>query len=287
MKSYFKILFPSEPFNIRNIDDEFKTELTTSKMFFDNYFFDLDSFEMEEKLISNIDFKDECRLIYRGWMLKPEQYKKLHSLILKKSNGGIKLMNSPMEYEQLHCFPLIYPEISEFTPKIKIVRDINMLNYDMEYDFFLKDYVKSIKTINGVEKLSKSISVNELKQKIDDFIEERGMLFTGNVIFKEFVDLKQFGDKTNEWRVFYSNGICISKHQNTYLKTEDKPSDSLINEVGGAIGTRSNFFKVDFALTESGEWIVIETGDGQVSGLCNGHELPFYVGLDNKFNKRK
>ncbi|HVF84662.1 MAG TPA: ATP-grasp domain-containing protein, partial [Abditibacteriaceae bacterium] len=43
---------------------------------------------------------------------------------------------------------------------------------------------------------------------------------------------------------------------------------------------RSNFFSMDVAQTRSGEWIVIELGDGQVAGLPSPKDVePFYKRL--------
>lgn len=41
-------------------------------------------------------------LIYRGWMLKPEQYARLYN---EASREGFKLLTSPKCYELMHCFP--------------------------------------------------------------------------------------------------------------------------------------------------------------------------------------
>ena len=40
------------------------------------------------------------------------------------------------------------------------------------------------------------------------------------------------------------------------------------------VGDRASFYVVDIAKTQSGEWIVIELNDGQMSGLsCNDPKL--------------
>ena len=271
MKRKYKILFPSEPYNIRQIDSTFEAERNISQLCsFEHYMFDFDTFTSEQKLVHNIDFNDECILIYRGWMLKPEDYRVLFGKVLNKSKGSVKLINLPMEYENCHCFPNVYENIKEYTPRI----EKNLAKVD--FDFFLKDYVKSTKTDEGVEMISKDINAEELKVKVDRFIEDRAHLFTGEVIAKEFVSLKEEKGKTNEWRAFYFNGKVHAVLQNSYLETKEEPPVQLVKKVGEAIGEKSNFFTVDFALTEDDRWIVIEAGDGQVSGLCEGQELKFY-----------
>jgi hypothetical protein len=123
--------------------------------------------------------------------------------------------------------------------------------------------------------------------RINEFIEERGKLFTGTIVFKEYIDLKKYPDnKTNEWRVFYLKLYPILIVQNSYLDTKEQPPIELIERMGKIINNNSNFYTVDFALKENGEWTVIETGDGQVSGLPegNGNELSFYNNLCNNLN---
>jgi hypothetical protein len=152
----------------------------------------------------------------------------------------------------------------------------------MDYDFFIKDYVKSIKTAEGVERIPKDIKYDDLCLKLHEFVKERGKLFTGGIVLKEFVELKKYGDNTNEWRVFYFNGEFLTYFQNSNLKTKEHPPLRMIKDVGELIDWKSNFFTVDFAQTEDGNWIVIETGDGQVSGLAEGKELLFYNAIFNK-----
>jgi hypothetical protein len=296
----YRILFPCETYNIKNVDDCYLAEKNACEAFGIKYFYyDYDIFVSDNKLISNIDFSFNGILIYRGWMLKPEQYGKLYDIIINKSNNNLKIINNILEYSTCHCFPYIYDVVKKYTPRIiipeiKIDKSIdiysinnvyNILSNHIDFDFFLKDYVKSIKNENGIEKISKNIQLKDFKLKINDFIEERRKLFTGGVVFKEFVELKKYdNNKTNEWRVFYYKNIPIFIVQNSYLKTDDKPSNFLITEIGNLIDIKSNFYSVDFALKNDDEWIIIETGDGQVSGLPEGSEFYFYNNFINVLN---
>jgi hypothetical protein len=139
--------------------------------------------------------------------------------------------------------------------------------------------VKSCKTAEGVEKINQNIYKDELVDKIAQFVKERGKLFTGNIVLKEFVNLRKFDDKTNEWRAFYIKNKLACWFQNSYLKTRIGPPHDLMKIVGELLYPKSAFFTVDFAFTQDEKWIVIETGDGQVSGLPDGEELNFYNNL--------
>jgi hypothetical protein len=297
MKRPYKILFPSEPFNKKEADKMYEPEVNLCKLLgIEYYLFDYDGFLETGKVDSNINYEDNCILIYRGWMLKPLQYKHLIDSIFSDSSYHITFVNSTWRYANCHCFPNSYNMIKEWTPKIlEIPSWEDIYTKDIKFDFFIKDYVKSTKTVDGVERLSKDIKKEELTDKIAEFIKERGKLFTGNIILKEFVNLKKINGKTNEWRVFYfsddsmnfqsharpssTKSNFLSMHQNSYLQypplNNDHPPLKLIKDVGNNLAHLSDFFTVDFALTENDDWIVIETGDGQVSGLPIGERIGF------------
>ena len=76
----------------------------------------------------------------------------------------------------------------------------------------------------AIENYYNNIDRNSLQRKINLFLKERGRLFNGRIIFKEFVDLKKYEDnKTNEWRSFYFNGKLLFLTQNSYLSTTNRP----------------------------------------------------------------
>ncbi len=285
MKDY-RILFPSEPFEQKVVDSAYTEEYNICKLMgIKTHLFDYEELVENDKLVSDIFFDDSATLIYRGWMLKPEQYSKLYNKILHKTNGYVTLLNSPEQYKTCHCFPFVYKEIKDYTPKILVfdkyneVMELFSILPLLNFDFFLKDYVKSIKTNLGVEKITRRISTADLFRKIQEFVKERGHLFTGGIVFKEYVDLKKVDGITNEWRAFYLYGnlIDISNNSSIDISKGEQPPIEFVESVGRVLGEKSNFLTIDFALKENGTWTIIETGDGGVSGLsphCN--VLGFY-----------
>lgn len=280
----YRILFPHEPFDKKNVDSAYIEEYNTCKLIgINTYFFDFDKFVEEGKLSSNIKFDDECTLIYRGWMMKPDQYGDFYLAILKQSDSKIKLINNPFEYENCHCFPNVYETIKDYTPRMVVVDNHTILpSYksilkNIDFDFFIKDHVKSIKTDQGVEKISKDITCYDLYNKVNDFVKERGNLFTGGIVLKEFVNLKKVDGKTNEWRVFLMDGKFLCMMQNSNLPNSVAPPFTKILEIRELLKSKSNLFTVDFAQLENGEWIIIETGDGGVSGFPDSfNPIGFY-----------
>ena len=91
---------------------------------------------------------------------------------------------------------------------------------------------------------------------------------------KEFLDLKRYGDKTNEYRVFYINHeiatICRNSGQGNY--TPEPPREL----IGKYAGLDSPYYTVDYAELEDGTWRIVETGDGQVSSLSEGQNYEHY-----------
>ena len=282
----YKFLFPCEPFSKnKEVDSSFVGEYNVCKTLgFDVYLFDYDILVEDNKFLSTMMDHTSGIFIYRGWMLKPEQYNILYDSITEKTNNKSKLISSYSEYRNLHCFPYVYDSIKNYTPKIMIINDYDKTSSyesfidNIDFDFFIKDYVKSIKTDNGIEKISKNISYADLLNKVNNFINERGKLFTGGIVFKKFVNIKKIENKTNEWRLFVLNGELLCVLQNSYLDTEIKPPNDLIVTIINILKQYSNFFTVDFAQLEDDNWIVIETGDGQVSGISNESD---YVKLYN------
>ena len=102
--------------------------------------------------------------------------------------------------------------------------------------------------------------------------ELRGKLFTHGIVIKEYVDLKKYGETTNEYRAFFLNNQLLSLSRNS--NQDEKCCSVPIGFVKMFSNMPSKYYTVDFAELSDGSWIVLETGDGQVSGL-SPHQLPF------------
>lgn len=94
---------------------------------------------------------------------------------------------------------------------------------------------------------------------------------------------------TKEFRFFvaYDKILCGAYYWQNYVdemtnvpSAEEVPKDFL-DEVIKRIGGKSNFYVIDVAQTQSGEWIVIELNDGQQSGLSCNDPAILYQNLKN------
>ncbi len=132
--------------------------------------------------------------------------------------------------------------------------------------FMMKDFVKSVKQTGFPQRIETPLTQDECDELTEEFIRLRGDLYTGGIVCKQYVELKKYAMRTNEWRGFYLGGRLLTLSGNSMQPpTCPKPADDLVARMEGFA---SPFYTVDFGELEDGTWTVLETGDGQVSGLA-------------------
>ncbi len=270
-------LLPSEPMNTRKVDTDFQKEYEALiKMDFKVYLFDHDQLVNYKQLISNIDFSESGEIILRSWMLKAEEYRELYNIL---SRNKIQLINTPEQYLNCHYYPNVYKHIENYAPRSIWFNTIDQLNVDIcrkhiGTDIIIKDFVKSEKGYDEIFHLENSLSPNDFFERVVKFKESRGRLFNEGIVFKEFCPLRKYGDKTNEYRIFVYKHRIISVSQNTELGYGQHPNYEFVRDIIQNID--SNYFTVDIAEKEDGSWMILECGDGQVSGLSPGQSEFIY-----------
>jgi len=272
----YTILYPADFFNIKKADPDYEYEYLEAVKFpeFRTLFYNYDAFITGSKLTLYPPVTEGGLCIYRGWMLQTDTYQELYDSLQKQ---GLTLINSPIEYESCHEFPNSYPLIKEYTPRMISFHagqpiDWNAVKAQLGR-FMIKDYVKSVKGSDFPVYFDASYSSEEMDGYIARFIEMRGNLFVKGIVLKEFVDLKQYSGTTNEYRAFILNGKQLSLSENS-----NQPAGTPVpKDLAGCLPQlKSKFYTVDLAELTSGEWTVIETGDGQVSGLSPGQDVQGY-----------
>ena len=302
------ILFPSEPFSPKEVDTSFQSEYEAAKLIgFKVFLFDHDEFVASGRFKSDLPLVNgnAQELILRSWMLKQEQYQKLYSELFAKH---YLLFNDVEQYVQCHHFPEYYKYISEYTSKAwwsntwsehpyskreeeafwhpvrNMLGDINSIG-----DIIIKDYVKSEKGNPDLFILNKKLTNDEFNERVHKFVEARGKLFNEGIVFKKVEALKRYEDKTNEWRMFFLNGELMMLGQNSDAPARDIgiPSSKIMLECTKiAKKVNSNFCTIDIAEKEDGEWMILELGDGQVSGMpLVGDAIAFYNRMNAILNK--
>lgn len=260
------ILFPSSYVNKRKPDEEYEKEYTAAvDNEFDVVLFDQEKWDRERIVSINETLVSEDVSIYRGWMMKPEDYVLFSNQL---NDLGIALLVTPSEYKNLHVFKDSYPYVSKDAPKTLFYDSVS--DIDLEYinnsigRFMVKDFVKSVKGTD-FPKCFDHPTKEYFDTQMKKFIEYRGDLFTGGIQVKEYLDLKEYGSATNEYRAFYLDGQVLSITRNSGQPADtNKPSDELIQKYSRL---QSSFYTVDYAECIDGSFKVIETGDGGVSGL--------------------
>lgn len=293
-KKKLQILFPCDYFTKKEVDSSYKKEYEATKLLgIDSLLFNYDTLICDGKLsISGALSNDISILIYRGWMLKPAEYLILNLTFIEKF--GISLINNMGEYSKCHYFDKVYPIIKDDTPYIRqmfmddLEHEYNLLPKLFPNGFMMKDNVKSVKGTNFPMKISSDITFDEFKNLVYRFIEERGILYTGQIILKDYVDLIRYGKDdssfTNEFRAFFYKGNLISLERNSNQTFDtNKPPMNLVMKYSDKI--KSNFYTLDFGELSNGKWVILESGDGQVSGLSpNQNVIAFYSKINEVLN---
>lgn len=266
------VLYPSEYGKSRTVDRDYEFEKAlTDKFGVYTALLNYDEFTCmgkSPKLTFLTDIpKEPVEGIYRGWMLKPEQYEQLYE-VCKLCN--IKLINNVEEYKNAHWFHKAYDKISSYTPMIAVFSDDDIIEWIEVRDYFsgkfmIKDYVKSVKGYDYPEWLDFTYTDKQLDEMVAKFKELRGDLYSGGIILKEYVNLKKTSGKTHEFRGFYYKGRLVALYHNSDNNEDDL---SAVRKFAESIPKLdSNFYTVDFAYRNDDKLIVIECGDGQVSGI--------------------
>ncbi len=247
------------------------------------------------KATSRIKGNDTLELaIYRGWMIQPDKYKFLFEHLLSKN---IKLVNTPKEYETCHYLPSSYKYIEGLTPRtnwmvmdepIDFEKVFKLTDVFQEEAIIVKDFVKSLKH-NWKEAcfIPNASDRDAVRKVVSRFLELQGSYLNKGLVFRKFEELEFLTNHskskmplTKEFRLFFLYGELIEVFnywdEGDYGNT--RPDLDKFKEVGKTI--KSNFFAMDIAQKKDGSWIIMELGDGQVSGLPdNADKTSFYKTL--------
>lgn len=188
-------------------------------------------------------------IIYRGWMVTPSAYRRFEEAV---RDAGASLLVSSEAYKLTHHLPEWYPLLKEFTPEtvwitnaVDLTRTLSELNWG---SYFLKDFVKSLKVGGG----SVIHTLTECDRWVNEYLYYRDE-FEGGICIRR---LEHFVAES-ERRFFVLNGRAYGPEK------EEIPLPVKV----ATIRVNSPFFTVDVALSTSGDWRIVELGDGQVSDL--------------------
>jgi hypothetical protein len=197
-------------------------------------------------------------VVYRGWMVKSEEYA---ALVRAIEQCGAKVFTSPQEYLATHHLPNWYPLLSDLTPETRVypadadlVAELSTLNWDA---YFMKDYVKSLKTDRG----SIVRGPAEAPAVIAEMREYRGEK-EGGICVRRVEDFVP--DSEQRYFVLHGEG---------YASLQGAPIPEIVRKCAERVS--SKFFSVDVARRSDGVLRVVEGGDGQASDLVGWSATAF------------
>lgn len=216
--------------------------------------------------------------LYRGWMLTPAQYTQLYDGLLAKK---LQLVNSPAQYRHCHYLPESYHHIQAHTPISRWTNSNDLVAACTVAAAFgsnpvvVKDYVKSAKH-RWAEAcfIPNAADADQVRAVTNKFLELRGDALNVGLVYRAFEELTPLTNHsrsgmplTLEFRLFFAFGklLTLANYWEEGNYGDAAPDISRFEAI--ATGIKSNFFTMDVAQKTSGEWIIMELGDGQVAGL--------------------
>ncbi len=233
--------------------------------------------------------------VYRGWMMTPANYGKLYNSLITK---GQKLINSPAQYKHCHylpqwidLFPGLTPD-SAWIEEDKLDGSMDLIMSKIQslecLSCIVKDYVKSEK-----HKWKEACFIPDtsdrkhIEQVVNRFRQLRGNNLEGGLVFRKFEQFKSLVSHsksnmplTKEYRLFVLDGKIIYwvNYWEEGNYNEEEPPVAFFAEL--ATRAKSRFFSMDIAQTTDGKWLVVELGDGQVTGIPDNADAKlFYSSL--------
>ncbi len=240
-------LFPTHPLKATAVEEMFADQLSAVRESGYSASLCSDSVIQEGKPLRNV--RAGATLVYRGWMMNATEYGRLTEAIRAASATPL---TSPTEYLAAHHLPNWYPLIAEFTPETHVFASDADWESEMRSlgwaAFFIKDYVKSLKTSRG----SIVRDPSEIGAVVEEMERFRGEIEGGLCVRRVEAFVTE-----SERRYFVLDGKAFSP--------DDQPIPDLVQQVASRIP--SPFFSVDIIQREDGALRVVEVGDGQVSDL--------------------
>lgn len=258
------LLYPSSPLRANQPDEQFAVEVNAIH----KVGFGVTLFSLEE--LQNGEFRtfsplpSETEILYRGWMLSGKEYAQLEGAV---TNEGAHLAIGREAYLKNHHLPNWYPSLTDLTPETCVFPPDCNLEAELRAlgwsEFFIKDYVKSLKTSAGSH-ISKPEQVASL---IADMRRFRGVIEGGFCVrrFECFLP-------NTEQRYFVVDGVPHSA-------SGDVPP--IVNECASRF--QSRFYSVDVIQRTDNKARIVEVGDGQVSDLVGWEPEQFAAVLAKHF----
>ena len=290
-----KLLFPCHPLKARQPDPDYADEVNAAvKAGFVCEYYNLD-------LLRDSDVTgalavlppanpEEKNILHRGWMMSDVLYAKLCAELVVK---GYVPVVTPEQYDEAHYLPSAYRHLVGLTPESAWIMGKEMdpawalYQQFIEAPAIVKDFVKSAKhRWKEACFIPPRTGREQFEQILRAFLEARGGEFNKGIVLRryhELVTLEQDirGQPVHEeYRIFFWNGELLAASPPV---RGNGPYDQMETWSDIARRFQSRFIAMDVARQADDKWIIIEVGDGGVSGLPLSVEPEkFYAALWEK-----
>ncbi len=245
-----QFLFPSDYFSVKKPDEGFIDQVSCFRSArFETSVISLENLGTAASKIIPQPATDDP-IVYRGWMLSAADY---GTLVETVERTGCSMLISQDQYLSTHYLPNWYGLINDLTPETRffsIEDDLEQALRCLGWDgFFIKDYVKSLKTSIGA-RINDPAAIGMVIAEMEKF---RGQIEGGICVRR----LEDFRVET-EQRYFVLHGKVFAADSNTKIP-------DIVLDCAKRIS--SPFFSVDAIDRADGVQRIVEIGDGQVSDL--------------------
>lgn len=196
--------------------------------------------------------------------------------------SGAKLINSYQQHNYIASFDY-YEDLKQFTPKTWFeLSDVP----DNAGPYVIKGCTNSRK-----QQWDTMMFANTKRAAVEIACELKRDSLIGdqNIIVRKFIPLEKIDEginglpMSNEWRFFFYKQTMLS-HGFYWVSTDlrgsmDTAGLMFAQKIANIVAEHVNFFVLDIAKTLSGDWIVVELNDGQMSGLSDNDPKVLYTNL--------
>lgn len=213
-------------------------------------------------------------LLYRGWMLSDTLYATLYEALGQR---GYLPLTPPAAYAEAHYLPLAYAHLRGHTPETvwmsgdDVGQAWDLYQQVADTPAILKDFVKSAKhRWREACYLPTHTTRPDFERTLAAFLYERGNLFEKGLVLRRYHPLVELGQNMqgqpihDECRLFCFDGVIIA-HAPFRDPSALDAHRGLWQDLAARFANR--FITLDVAAQEDGSWVVVEAGDGGVSGL--------------------
>ncbi len=276
-------LFPNNFLSPKAVDEAFEWEYRIAKSNnFPVFLYNQEGLSDEDTKLITVQIPDDVdELVMRSWMLTENEYQRIEDAL--EAQGKV-LRTTTGSYLSAHQFPSWYGHVKDVTfPSVIIpineltdasithaIEELGDEGHNQNEKYFVKDYVKSRK---GDFDASIAENNEDLYEVVHNFVqrqEDDGSL-SGGVIIRKFIELDK---NIGEQRLWFVKGKLVlqSVHPDStgfllYAEQDVEDFASSMEEIANTIS--NDFITIDVAKAVSGQWYVVEIGDGQVSGLSS------------------